>query len=338
MRRAPPSRHGLTLVELMVAISIGMAMIALAWTAFSRTSAGTARASARIELHESAAVVREYLARDLGNMAPTLAFFARSQPQVASGADRIDSIEMVFMRTTAPLLSQSSTLSQDQYKSEYHWVRWRFRRTWRDIAGVATVVATGLYRSSSTPTRSWRSSSAASAWAAPNLNDPAPGFKKWTNYGPSGGPGAAQGNGREWINIPRPLRDASEGIPSLDNNRYGVPPAYIDPASRYGDIGDLTDLDRNEELVSDRIRDLTIGWVAADGSAVALTSDAAADQRIDGLYLDVTGPAGNPYAAQLGRRPRLMRVAYSLADATSGVAQDFAVSIASPGLAPEVGR
>lgn len=326
-------RPGMTLVELLVAVALGMAIIAMAWTAFVRAGTSTTRATARVDLHATAAVCREYLNDDLGNLAPTIAFFARSTPQVAATDPdgtpiRTDTVELLFMRTVTRLGSETTGDTGQQCKSEFRWVRWRFVRTWRQSGGAWLPVAGRLYRSASTPAREFTT---LATWTPPApLVDPIPANLPWTDY-----------KGARFLNLPRPLRDASQGIASLDNNRYGIADAVVDHrGSAMGDIGDLQDLDlpANDRLVTARVRDLAIGWVDAGGSQVAVTSSAAADRRIDGLYLDITGPAHNPYLSEIARRPRVVRVAFNLDDPAAGVSQDFCFSIATPGLQPQIGQ
>jgi len=324
---------GLTLIELMVSLALGMTIIAMAWSAFMRTKTSTARATALVDLHASAAVVREYLNRDLANMAPTVAFFARSLPQVpgtdANGnAIQTDTVEMVFMRFVERLSDEASSDPNLNYKSDFVWVRWRFQRIWTPHGASWSPNAWALYRSVSTPARNWLT---LSAWTTPSpLTDPIYGQSSWVNYG-----------GRSWLNIPRPLRDSSQGIGSLDNNRYGINPAFVDTGnSPVGDIGDLQDLDRpqNNRIISARVRDLAIGWHDGHGTDVQITSLAAADQRIDGLYTDVTGPAHNDYLGELSHRPRVVRVAFNLYDSPTGVSQDFSFSVAMPGFPAQIGQ
>jgi Tfp pilus assembly protein PilE len=334
MSASRPRMSAMTLIELIVAVSLGMALIALAWTAFVRVKSSAARATMRVELHMSAAVIREFLQRDLGNMAPALAMFVRSTPQVpqtvANGliqvGDKLDTVELVFMTCISPLIGHPDQdgegYSNAQFKADYHWVRWRFQRVWRD----GQIVSTGLYRSRSTPTRSWQTN----ANLAATVRDPADG-STWNNY-----------NGKSWINLPRPLRDASQGIASLDNNRYGIPSAAINATYAKGDIGDLEDLDLNEQIISSRVRDLIVSWeparqalTPATRTAITVESGTAFDLagRIDGLHMDGSGP----YAS----RPRIMRIAFSLADVGAtgtGINQDFAISVATPGLLPQVGQ
>lgn len=322
------TRRAMTLIELLVAVALGMLVVGLAWTAFLRAGSSTARATARVDLHASAAVVREFLQRDVGCMSPTVACFMRSLPGVVSGTTRSDTVELLFMRMVDRLTSETSGSSREQHKSELTWVRWRFVRSWTQDGAGWKAAGGALYRSSSTPAREFAT---LAAWTTPvPLQDPIAHTTPWANYG-----------GRLWLNLPRPIRDASHGIDALDFNRYGVDPAHIGTArGDMTDIGDLADLDRegNERLVSSRIRDLAIGWVDAGGTAHQIVSSTAADHRIDGLHMDVTGPAGNAYLAQLARRPRLVRVAFSMRDDASGVVQDFSFSAAAPGMLPEVGR
>lgn len=319
------SRHAFSLVELMVSLALAMVLVAMAWSAYVRTSEATRRVSARVELHESAATMRGFLHGDVANMAPALALFARSRPQVPSGGDRIDTVELVFMRAPVSLVDQSVSDGNEQFKEDFHWVRWRFIRVWREIGAQWQVVDAGLHRSTSSPTRRW---STLASWATPGtLDDPAGGKPSWTNYG-----------GRSWINIPRPLRSAAHGIESLDFNRYGIPANRIDPSSTMPDIGDLADLELNERLLSSRVRDFALALVDARGQSVTVTSGTAADIRIDGVYMDGLGPVGNPYLVQLAGRPKVVRCSFTMYERTTGVDQTFSFSAATPGMQPQIGQ
>ncbi len=322
MRRFRNQSAALTLLELIVSITLGMILIALAWTTFAKSKAAAARTSMRVDLHTSAAVYRELLQRDFANLSPATAFFARSTPQVLTGADKIDTVEVVFMRTTAPLRTQFAEDVTEQFMADYHWVRWRFKRTWRQVGPTWKVVDYTLYRSRSTPTRRWR---AVGSIVGPN-------FSVWDNGSQSLKP--APDETLAYLNMPRPLRDASAGIPSLDCNKYNTPIASIPfGGALKGDIGDLTDLDNNELVSSTRVRDFAIGWVDAGGALTTITSAVAADVRIDGLHMDVVGPTGNAYLTQLKNQVRVIRIAMNLAD--GGVSQDFSFSIATPGFPPQ---
>lgn len=307
-----------TLVELLISVSIGMLMIAATWTAFTRVKTMTARATARIELHAAAASVRDAVAADLRCLAPSLAAFARSVPATIDATTKTETVEIVFMRPAAPLRTLGMRSDREQYLADNHWVRWRFVRTLKQKDGVWSVSTASLRRSSSTPTRSWTTTSALTA----STTDPADGTSH-SDYA-----------GALWINIPRPLRDASHGVASLDNNRYGVPSSAIDPASPQQDIGDLADLDANEAVVSTDVRDFAIGWSRADGGAVGIHGGTAADQRIDGLYPDALGPAGNNHAAQAAARPQVLRVAMLMAKGE--VVQEMSFSVATPGLRAQI--
>jgi type II secretory pathway component PulJ len=319
-RRWRRGAAGLTLIELLVSITLGMILIALAWSAFVKCKDAAARTSLRVDLHTSASAYRELMQRDFANFSPATALFARSTPGVIVGTDKVDTVEIVFMRSIHPLRTQYNESIAQQFMADYHWIRWRFKRTWRQVAGVWKVYDHTLYRSQSTPNRRWN---AVQTIAGSSYDDPTGGIK----------PNGADSGGLLYINIPRPLRDASAGIPALDFNTYNTPAASIVAGSGTGDIGDLTDLDRNELAASSRVRDFMVGWVDAGGNLVTVASDTAADQRIDGLYMDVLGPSGNAYATQLAKRPRVMRITMNLAEAN--VSQDFSFSIATPGLPPQ---
>lgn len=340
-------RRALTLLEVLVAATLGMLVVALTWTAFAGAKRTTARATALVGLHQSAAVLQEAFARDFGSLAPALALFARSTPTTAAGS-RSERIELTFMRSTAPLDKQASQGAYDRYLAEHHWMRWCFTRTLVQVDGAWRVSDARLTRAASTPVRFWRTTAALTV--APGVVDPLGGATR-TSY-----------NGVNWLNLPRPLRDASGGPASLDANRYGVPAAAVSPATPIGDIGDLADLLANEQVVSLQVRDLQLGWVDAGGGAVVLDGATAAAHDLDGLHLDVVGPdngryldarhdplaapsaalePGQPqydYRPVLARRPRLMRLALRLEDRPTGVGQDFTFAVAVPGLAPPITR
>lgn len=330
---------GMTLIELMVAVALGMGLIAMTWGGFVRMKDTVARTTARVGLHATASTIEEALRRDLGNLAPALACFARSTVDAPDASTRVETVELVAMRTTAPLDKLNAVAgSYDGFLADHHWVRWRFVRTLKTSGAGWTVAASRLTRSESTPARVWKTLSTHTV--APSVTDPANGTLR-SHYG-----------GVLWLNIPRPLRDGTTwGIDGLTHNRYGVPPARIDPTTPIGDIDDLADLDANERTASMQVRSFAVGWSDAGGQAVTVSPGVVADVRRDGLHLDVVGPenglyptasvvpavAGEPrydYRPDLARRPRVMRVSIGMHDAATGVVQDFAFSVAAPGHGP----
>lgn len=336
--------RGMTLVEILVATALGIMIIALTWTAFSRAKATVARATARVHLHQSAAVLQDAFERDFGNLAPALALFVTSAP-AGSGTTRSEDVAVVFMRSTAPLDKQAMQGDDDRYLADHHWVRWRYTRTQEQVDGTWRTASTALKRSSSTPLRRWKTT--AGLTVTPPVVDPK-GLSSKSNY-----------NGAQWLNLPRPLRDAGAGVASLDFNRYGLPSSVIASDTPIGDIGDLADLDANEEIVSTQVLDFQIGWLDAAGAAMAVDGRSAADHRIDGLYMDLVGPdngryldarhdpvavapgpvlrpghAQYDYRPALGARPRLFRLALRMRDRATGVDQVFAFSVAVPGQMP----
>ena len=335
------SRTAITLVEILVATALGLLITTMTWTAFVRVKATATRASARVNLHQTAAMLSEAFERDFGALAPALALFVRSTP-TASATTRNEQIELVFMRSTAPLDKQASQSTYDRYLADHHWVRWLFVRTLTNVNGKWTITSATLKRSTSTPIRHWQTTAALTV--APAVIDPLSGASK-PNY-----------NGVNWLNIPRPLRDASAGIASLDNNRYGVPAGSISPNTPIGDIGDLADLQANEQTMSVQVRDFMCGWVDAGGQAVSIDGQTAATYNLNGLYMDVVGPdngryldrqqnvssgtvltSGFPqynYRSDLARRPRLARLAFRLEDKPTQVSQVFTLAVALPGLMP----
>lgn len=318
------SRRAFTLLELIVSIALGMIVIAIAWSLFSRSKAAAMRTRDRVLIHQSASNIAEFMSRDFVNMSPSAAMFSRSQPAVLlANGDRTDTVEIVFMRATAPL--KGPGWDAMQFRQDCHWVRWKFVRTSRPAGADWKVINHTLNRSQSTGVRSWSTT----ASLVPNTFVPFPMSTPLANYD------------RLWFaNIPRPLRDASEGIDSLNNNRYNQPPSTVsslDLGTVRGDIGDLTDLNNNDSVFSGQVCDLRLGWVDANSREFSVGSDAAADHKLDGLYMDVLGPTGNNYTAQMRGRPRIVRVSFTMANDAATLAIPFAFSFAGPGMPPPVG-
>jgi type II secretory pathway pseudopilin PulG len=318
MTRSARNALAFTLIEVLIALALGMFMIAAAWSTFTRSRDAIERATNRVSLHRSASLIRDQMERDLGLSGPLTAVFLRSTPQTAAGSDKVDTVEFLAMRTTAPLRTNEKGNSQeDSFRSEYHWIRWRFQRRWRDVNGSWIAAESKLLRSDSTPTRYWKATSAlapASSVVTPR--------RTTTTY-----------DGFDFINIPRPLRDASGGISSLDNNRYGHTTAQIRPEYPYGDIGDLADLELRERPFSLNVLDLRIGILSRNGTAQEMSSDAAATWNINGIYSNVVGPSGfGTWSTDLGARPQLYRIGITLSDPKTGLMQDFAFSIAAPAI------
>lgn len=332
MRQPLPDRvtdRGFTLVELLISVALGMLMMSIAWTVFSRSKAAAHATRERILLHQTASLVRQSMQRDFAVLSPTVAVFCRSLPDIALGNpenDRTDTVEFLTMSTLAPLGGRYSPEGWLQvYKQDYHWVRWQFVRTRRPQPdGTTRTISHVLNRSQSTPVRAWKTNS--------NLkpNSPAPRLNQSS---------IVTYDGQTFANMSRPLRDAAEGVASLDNNRYNQPASTFKSDERInvdGDIGDLADLNEADLTFSDQVRDFRIGWVDASGGEVSVGCDAAADHRINGLYLDITGPGGNAYMDQLKARPRIIRVSFSLANRNGSMNQNFALSFAAPGMMPTV--
>jgi len=322
-------RAAFTLVELLISVALGMLMMSIAWSVFSRSKTAAHATRERILLHQGAALIRQVMHRDFAVMAPTVTVFCRSLPDVALGNaenDRSDTVELLAMTTRAPLGGRYSPEGWLQvYKQDYHWVRWQFVRTRRPQPdGSTRTIAHVLNRSESTPVRAWK----ANANLKPLSPVPRENQADLATY-----------DDQTFANMARPLRDASQGVASLDNNRYNQPANTFKSDNRInvdGDIGDLADLDAANLAFSGQVRDFRIGWVDASGAEVSVGSDAAADLRIDGLYLDVTGPAGNAHLDQLKARPRIIRFSFSLANPSETMNQNFVLSIATPGMMPTV--
>jgi type II secretory pathway pseudopilin PulG len=332
---------GFTLIELLVSTSIAMAIAAVALSAFMQIRKAINRSEALLGLHQEAQTI--YMALE--------AAFASAQQSCAVVVDTEPGrVALVFMRGKEqkddyPTFLDGNTSAGNRldFTTQLVWEMWEWRRATASIhAAMNRPMQKNLYRygaRSFTPTavfangQDYRSKS---FWTYPQPRrylDPSNPF----------GPPAAS---------PDPI------ISRLDDNMWFPDPANpgkslvkvgTDPHPE--DIGDYSDLQLAIAAPAFRnVTDWSFQIVMHDETLTPITADDSATTSppvvLQGAWLDgrlgtgadrslaTLAPPQNLTGSDLARRPRLLRLRFTLTEPKSQASQTFSYSFSWPGMAP----
>jgi hypothetical protein len=128
--------------------------------------------------------------------------------------------------------------------------------------------------------------------------------------------------GRPFRNLPAAERQARAGsaAATLDANAYGT--------GATDDIGDYQELLRNAVPIAVDCADFRVEVVCQDGSTVSAPGAADAVFAADGQYVDGRG------GSALAKRPRLIRIRFTLTARKTTVSETFSFSFQAPALSP----
>lgn len=297
-------RRGFTLIELLVSTGIAMALASLATTAFIQLSKTVARMEARMAMHTSAQRLYTQLNRTFACMQQSCAFVARSTLDT--------DVRLIFMRAREQEWNYGQAGPGETINPDLVWEEWVWTRADQTLRVGAN-----------TPQRSFQ-------------------------VGGSFSPAGVNYQTRTFIATPQPRRTLTVADPTgsaaggLNDNIYfpnGSTPA-VSQANANDDIGDFTELERNLMPVLDRVSDLSFEIITHDGTAVTLDDSASTvpPRVFQGVWLDgrmaASLSAAPAYAtSELAKRPRLLRMRFTMTDAKLKITCPFSFSFALPGLA-----
>jgi Tfp pilus assembly protein PilE len=310
------SRPGFTMVEVLVAVSLSMLMVSVAWTLFSQTQRVAKRTQARLQLHASAKTIYESLRRDLLAMQQSCAFWLVSQATPTS-------IDLVFM--TAAMDEAGYQMKggwSNVAVGDLAWVRWHWNGTRHRLESARNMTS-----------RTWPIDQAADGIPA----NPAAPAEVLANDIPSA---------RFW---PQPRRytagDVLQGAAGLDGNRWQLSTAGGAAVGAGRNLGDWTDLQQRLGPVCSGVQSCTIELVqagkTAGGAVRTVHADGSADLnfcahgiRMDGVasrFVTDAPAAITGFPDEIGERPAVLRISFVLVDAPTGISLPFSFSIALPG-------
>jgi hypothetical protein len=127
---------------------------------------------------------------------------------------------------------------------------------------------------------------------------------------------------RSFRNLPTPQRVIIGGSPAdtLDADAYGT--------GATGDIGDYRDLLDRAVPITVNCSDFTVEVVAQDGGTYTTSAAADSSYLANGQFVDGRG------GPDLARRPRLVRLRFTLAEPGTGISETFSFSFQPPALLP----
>ena len=314
MKRA----DGFTLIELLVSTALASLLTAVCITAFQQGRANIERSEARVRMHANAQGLYSYMERSMSSLMQDCAVVTASTQSTGPGTG---DVTLVFMKGKEDendwLWLAQTTISN----SDLQWEAWRWQ-----AANQSLSIGTSS-----------------------NLNV----FQIPSSFKPNG---ADDYNGYQFCNIDQPRRTLSATNPwaDLDSDIYfptaGTTVSAICPDE---DVGDWTDLASHLRPVLTHVSDFSFQIVQFDGSVSTTADTTTSLSERDGVWLDgrittntaaalapnyqfpVIYPdtATNFPGCAITKRPRLLRVRFTLTDTVVGLSQTFSFSFALPGLA-----
>jgi Tfp pilus assembly protein PilE len=307
----PRARAGLTLVELLTATAIALALSVLATVSFMKILKEQQRLTSRLAMHNSARFVYQNMSESLSSLQPDAAMWLESSADDGSGNGTVSLTflrgkldEHDFATNSARWWAQEANAEYQTRCTDLTWCCWKWSQQKQTLySGVCSHP---------------RAFKLASPWAGPIGN---------------------YGNGNTWfMNMPQPLQLAdpypSAGFPAggsaaaLNGNRYGSPDLK-------NDISDYQDLAGNLAPVMRHVTAFHIEMQLADGSIVDADDSQTTTLGCDGNFVDARCSQGADGALPYLKRPRLIRTLIDLRDPVTGVTQSFSFSYRPTGVLPK---
>jgi hypothetical protein len=301
-------------MELLISTSIAMVLASVATTAYIQLSRAVARAEARMAMFSSAQRLYTQLHRILASVQPSCAMVVKT---VANGE-----VRFIFMRAIEDewdfVPPANDTIKNSTTNPDLVWEEWVWLRSTQTLRMASSSRGTPTY-----PGRYFISGSFTPAGV---------------NY-----------SGKAFYAVPQPRRTLDPVDPtdaatnSLNDNIYfpnSASPA-VSLANPKGDIGDFTDLENGLVPVLKQVSDLSFELITHDGTSIIVDDSATtAPPRVfqgvwpDGRLAPTLSAAPAFATSDLARRPRTLRLRFTLSDSRAGVASTFSFSFALPGLSP----
>jgi prepilin-type N-terminal cleavage/methylation domain-containing protein len=345
-------RRGFTLIEILVATAIGVALIASVWAGFQQAMNLIAKSKAKASLNSTARYLYVGLSEQAAAIHPSGAMWLGAEAPSAAPTDPHDGrITLVFLAgvLNPDNFGQSPSNVSGGHATDQAWVMWRWTKPKPSVHPVTgqTIIRAGRLETAIGPFKP--------------LQDRIQ--VDWK-------PGAHNFNGRDVRSICQPRRtffkrsqvdgyfDVTPGksriydIATLeDNSWYACNSATL--ADAENEMGDWSRLLSSLSLISDRVNNFAIAIAQADGTTrtVDSTALAAAEYFWDGVRFDAqpdvqetptpdltAGLDTEVTAAQIvdpsAKRPHTIRVTLGMKDPSSTTEVPFGLSFPLPSVRP----
>jgi hypothetical protein len=302
-----PRISAFTLIEVLVSLTICMAITGTAFGIFRQFNILQLRIQARITMHQAAMHLVEVLGQDIATMHQGCAVFAEGR---TSGADK--GVKLAWMSTR---MNHKGFRMEGIYGFRYKWTTdlgWVYW-TWNPSTG--TLSRGNFYDNA--------------AWVmAPSWNRTLP------------EPPTAPNVTRDFKNhifyaVPQPRRLAQTPIATaaptslmaarLADNAWG--------STAPEDHGDWHWLSRTPEPILRQVEDFAVEIVRQNGNLDPISSAADVNEWADGIPLDGEGGLGSNATPAHKLRPQMIRIRFTLADHNISLRQNFSFSFTTPGTA-----
>lgn len=295
-------RSAFTLIELLISLAIGLLLVSVAFASFRTVRKTVERTSARLDMHQRAAVAYRGLRADLSAQMPDCAMFIRSiiDDPTTTTVDET-ALELVFMRGKIDIDNWNwGNQSTGDDNSDMVWAQWRW-------AKATATLSAGVNR--------WQR-----------------GFTNGIDWPAPSGPSTNNMKDKSFYLVPLPLRELDPIDPwkTLDLNVVRTDPAKRDPE----DLGDGEDLQHETRPVVHQVTACTMELVMADGSAHTYDGSTKHTDVFKGIPMDGKLTDTDFTKSEIARRPRLLRLRFTLRDARLDLEQSFSFSLQLPGVLP----
>jgi hypothetical protein len=306
---------GLTLFELLVSVTIALALSVLATLSFLQIRGVLQRMQVRLEMHNSARFLYQNLSEQLAALQQDGALWLESTQNDGSG-DGMVSITFLkgktdehdFQTMNGDYIAGTQNGTYGNRCCDLDWCSWRWDQK-----------RAALYMGTTSPPRQFL---LMNSWKGPNGDYQ--GFE-W------GAPSSDM-----FINMPQPLQ---QGVPYPQ----AVPPGSSKAAlsgNRYGtndtqkDLSDYQDLQNQMGPVVRNVTNCVIELVLSDGTVVDADDTQNRTLPYDGNFVDGHVSVASDGNYPFKKRPRLIRLLVDMTDPVTGVSQSFSFSIQPPGVLP----
>lgn len=326
--------RGFTLIEVLISTVIAMSMAALVVSAFIQTRSLITRIQAQLAMHAAVQAVHARLDRMFTSTMQTCALVVTTTARTTDAAGNVTAgdVRLILMRGKEDTEDwrSSGSVAGIRFKTDLVWDEW----LWQESTGT-------LKAATSSPVRTVEITSLYSPGSGPNLQ-----ITDWW---------------QSIKNLPQPRRYLDPAKPTLhlDDNIY-FPRAPVAgevamvSAANPSDVGDFTDLQRNLRPVLQQVTAgpksadpaFVIQLVSHDGVVTTIDDSVTSTHVFQGAWLD--GRLASPLTApqvftstvdpsqrsDAAKRPKLIRLRFTMWDQRAKVTQTFSFSFSLPGMAP----
>jgi Tfp pilus assembly protein PilE len=301
-------RDGITLIELLTSVALGLVLSVLATVSFLQVRGVLQRAQVRLEMHNSARFLSQALSEQFAALQQDGAMWIETTKNDGSANGFVTITFLKGKTDEHDYTTSNGNYWNGEQNAVYQnrctdlaWSSWK----WDQKKAI-------LYTGTNSPPRQFFIQS---PWSGP------------------------QGNyqGIWMANMPQPWRSATpypaatpigSSSAALSGNRYGSPDTTHD-------FSDYQDLLNQMSPVVRNVTGCVFELILDDGSVVDADVTQTRTLPLDGSYVDAHATADSGSSSfPFKKRPRLIRLLIDMTDPVTNISQSFSLSFQPPGMLP----